>query len=309
MTYVARETFVRAMTRGLVWFVVSLGVCLLLVASAVRVRGASSAPVDFTPSAYVYLPLVESPECPASSSNEYTSGVAYQWDIDDPVRPAWNHADKNLALRSYTVTTPVYYGMVWYNYGQPHAPPQFSTMFSPDRIPSFVGYYKVHWWNWAPSPDPGTRGIPDPNFAVTALGFGTTRGEQMLVPESGFDLGGGMEAMVIFADEDSITLRYTRGDSACCAGFTLHVDNICTDPNLLALYNSLDAPGGPRYQYPNSQYSLPNLPAGKPFGTARDTEVVVAIADAGCFLDPRSCQDFWQDYTGPCPHHEGASGE
>jgi hypothetical protein len=182
-------------------------------------------------------------------------------------------------------------------------------MFSPDRIPTFVGYYKVYWWNWAPSPARGTRGIPDTNFAVTALGFGTTPGEPLLVPESGFSLDDGMEVIVIFADEDSITLRYTRGDSACCAGFTLHVDKICTDPNLLALYNSLDDPSGPRYEYPNTSYNLPNLPAGKRFGTAQGEEVVVAIADAGCFLDPRSCQDFWQDYTGPCPHHEGVAGE
>ena len=76
-----------------------------------------------------------------------------------------------------------------------------------------------------------------------------------------------------------------------------------------ALPDFADGRDGPRYQYPNSQCSLPSLPTGKPFGTTRNTEAVVAIADAGCFLDPRSCQDFRQDYTCPCPHHKGSSGE
>ena len=65
-----------------------------------------------------------------------------------------------------------------------------------------------------------------------------------------------MEVMIIFADEDSITLRYARGDSVTYASYTVHIDKICTDPNLLALYNSLDVPDGPRYDYPNPSYSL-----------------------------------------------------
>jgi len=104
---------------------------------------------------------------------------------------------------------------------------------------------------------------------------------------------------VLFADEDTIALRYTREDSSGALGYTLHVDKICVDPNLLALYNSLDDPNGPRYEYPNHSYKLPNLPAGKVFGTARGAEVVVAIADTGMFMDPRSKHEWWRIPFGP----------
>jgi hypothetical protein len=76
---------------------------------------------------------------------------------------------------------------------------------------------------------------------------------------------------------------------------------------LLALYNSLDDPDGPRYWFPNPSYDLPNLPAGHPFGTARGDGIVVAIVDSGGFMDPRSCNEWWQvrpGYSGGCPPHE-----
>jgi subtilisin family serine protease len=103
-----------------------------------------------------------------------------------------------------------------------------------------------------------------------------------------------MEVLVLFADHDTVALRYTREDSSAPPGYTIHIDNICTDPNLLALYNTLDDPSGPRYQYPNASYGLPNLYAGQSFGVARTSEVVVAIADTGSFQDPRSLDEWWQ---------------
>jgi hypothetical protein len=180
-------------------------------------------------------------------------------------------------------------------------------------VPALVGFYRVYNWNWADSPEPGTRGDPITDYPVTALGLQTTPGEVLHVPESDYNIGGGMQVLVLFADEDSVTLRYTRDDSSAPAGYTVHIDNICTDPNLLALYNALDDyPTGPRYVFvpPENRpygYALPNLPAGEPFGTARGTEVVVAIADTGAFQDPRSCNDWWQvrpGYAGSCPPHE-----
>jgi hypothetical protein len=117
-----------------------------------------------------------------------------------------------------------------------------------------------------------------------------------------------MEVILLFADEDTVALRFGREDSAAAHGFTLHIDNICTDPGLLAVYAALDAPVGPRYVYksPNQRpyaYQLPNLAAGQPLGIARDGEIVVAIVDSGTFLDPRSCDDWWQFRPGygACP--------
>ena len=65
---------------------------------------------------------------------------------------------------------------------------------------------------------------------------------------------------------------------------------LCTDPNLLALYNQLNAANGPRYVYPNGQYPLPVLPAGKPIGVARGNEVVVAVVDSGDLHGPALVQ-------------------
>jgi hypothetical protein len=108
-----------------------------------------------------------------------------------------------------------------------------------------------------------------------------------------------MGALLIFADEDTVALRYTREDSSGAAGYTVHLDRICTDPNLLQLYAALDDPAGPRYVYkPPEQrpysYDLPILAAGQPIGTARDTAIRVAIVDTGVFQDPRSCNEWWQ---------------
>ena len=62
------------------------------------------------------------------------------------------------------------------------------------------------------------------------------------------------------SDEWRCAMR--REDSAGAAGYTVHIEGLCTDPNLLALYNQLNAANGPRYVLSRSQYPLPVLPAG-----------------------------------------------
>jgi len=282
----------------------------LLAVSLIDMEDVSADPLALTPTAYVYLPLVSRGyTCPTESSRQYESGWAAQYDADDPVRPAAAHADKNLALRGYAPNTGGGFRRELVDYGSDDdtRPPQIATLFEPHRVPELTEFYQVHHWNWAPSPEPGTRGDPIGNPPVTALGLSTTPGEALHVPVSGYDIGGGMEVLVLFADEDTIALRYTREDSSGSPGYTIHVDNICVDPNLLALYNQLDDPNGPRYVYPNPDgYLLPNLPAGKVFGTARVEEVVVAIVDTGVFMDTRSCNEWWQErpgYKGSCPPH------
>ncbi len=217
------------------------------------------------------------------------------------MRPAYEHADKNLALRGYSLNTDGALKRELLNFGSddPKQPPQMATLFTPARVPPLLNFYRAGQWIWAAPPEPGHRGDPITSPPVTALGLATVPGESLHVPRSGYDIGGGMEVLLIFADEDTVALRYTREDSSGSPGYTMHVDNICTDPNLLALYESLDDPGGPRYVYkPPGQrpyaYDLPNLPAGQPFGTARDSEIVVAIVDTGTFMDPRSCNAWWQ---------------
>ena len=195
-----------------------------------------------------------------------------------------------------------------YGSGDPRQPPQLATLFTPYRVPTMTAFYQVHGWLWAPSPDPGSRGDPITTPPVTALGLETTPGEPLSVPTTDYDLGGGYRAIVLFADQDSLTLHYTREDSAA-VGYTVHLDGLCTDPNLLTLYTSLDAADGPRYTYtpPENRpyaYELPILSAGQLVGTARDAQLVVAIVDTGAFQDPRSCNEWWQvrpGYPGTCP--------
>jgi hypothetical protein len=266
----------------------------------------------------VFLPLVmgagAQPACPVTSTNQYAAGPAIQYDLDNPVRPAANHADKNLALRGYAANDDpgVKHKLVNYGTDDPRAP-QFATFFSPARVPTITGVFRVHDWNWAASPNPGTPGGVLTRFPVTAVGLRTTPGEPLRVPASDYDIGNGMEIIVLFADADSIALRYTREDSSGSSGYTLHVDDICPDPNLLALYTALDAPAGPRYVFVGRNaysYDLPNLAAGQAFGTARGGELVLAIADSGTFMDPRSCNEWWltrPGYEGICPPHESVS--
>jgi hypothetical protein len=289
---------------------VAIGV-LLLLGGPGRSPEAAAQAAGLANDNLFFLPLiVEPPACPGTSGNSYAAGTALQFDKDDPVRPAYEHADKNLALRGYSLNTDPALRRELLDFGKddPTQPPQIATLFSPARVPPLLNFYRVGQWIWASPPDPGHRGDPVPSPPVTALGLATAPGETLHVPTSGYSIGGGMEVLLIFADEDTVALRYTREDSSGSPGYTLHVDNICTDPNLLALYDSLDDPGGPRYVYkaPSERpysYNLPNLPAGKPFGTARLGEIVVAIVDTGTFMDTRSCGGWWQIRPGygGCP--------
>jgi hypothetical protein len=255
-----------------------------------------------------YLPMVTgsgASACAGNSNNSYASGFAVQIDPDNPVRPAYNHADKNIELRGYVVNTDPDLQRELVNYGSddPTQPPQLATLFSPYQVPSFSDFYRVRKWNWAPSPNPGSPGGVMTFYATTAVSFDLPTGKPLHTPISGYDIGGGMEVLVLFADADTVTLHYTREDSASL-GYTIHIDNICTDQNLLNLYNSLDNPNGPRYNYPSSGYNLPTLPAGKVFGRTSGQDMVVAIVDSGGFLDPRSCNEWWQirpGYPGSCP--------
>ncbi len=255
-----------------------------------------------------YLPVVLVPEafaCADTSTNSYVGGTANQHDADDPVRFAYAHADKNIALRGYAPNTDpsLVRDLIDYGSGDPTQPPQFATLFSPYRVPTFADFHRVNGWNWASSPNPGTRGDAIPFPAVTAVSFPLPPDEPLHVPTSGYDIGSGAEVIVIFADENTVTLHYTREDTSA-VGYTIHIDNICTDPALLALYESLDDENGPRYDYPSSGYNLPALPAGKMIGTTGMGDMVVAITDTGAFQDTRSCNDWWQvrpGYTGSCP--------
>jgi hypothetical protein len=272
---------------------IGLGLAALLLHAGAR-------PTTAGTTYFVHLPVVIKGEaaCPAVSINTYAAGPAFQFDNDNPVRPAASHADKNLGLRGYTPTTAPA-ALVDYGSGDPTQPPQLATLFGPARVPAFSAVYRANSWNWAPSPDPGAPGGPITDWPVTVLGLQTTPGEALHAPTHGYDLGpdfGVGGALVIFADQDTLTLKFTREDSAAPGtGYTLHLDNLCPDPNLLALYTSLDNAARNTYSAARPySYNLPGLTAGQILGTARGGELRVAIVDSGAFMDPRSCNEWWQ---------------
>jgi hypothetical protein len=227
---------------------------------------------------YTFLPFaVRQP-----SGCEPIPGVQYSTlDVDGPPtdRPAEQHPDLNLALRGYEATD-AYYGLVDYGgSGDPNAP-QLYTLFADQRVPSFTTLYQVYDWDW----DCNCRGGLLTNYDVTLTGMGVARGEVLSLPDSGYDIGDGYEALVLYATEERITLKYTREDHVVY-GYTIHVENICVEPSLLALYRAWNEAG---------RGELPALRGGQPFGRAWREEIRVAIRDSGTFMDPRSRQDWWQ---------------
>lgn len=248
------------------------------------------------------------PVCPVTSSNQYPTRMALQADTDNPVRPAGLHADKNIHLRGYVANTDpgLKRELVSYGPSQEVLPPQFATMFSPVRVPGLRSFYRVYGWNWATSDiGPGTRGEPIRDWPVTALGMATVAGEVLRTPDSAFNIGpDDITALVIYVDETSIAFNYHQSDSAGASGYTIHVDGICTDPNLRALYGQLDNVARNTYVGPGYSYPLPALRTNQAFGTAKSPETVVTIRDSGSFMDTRSCNEYWrvQDgYSGSCP--------
>jgi hypothetical protein len=226
---------------------------------------------------HVFLPLVAKPP----SGCAPIPGVQYSTlDVDGPPtdRPAEEHADLNLALRGYEVTG-AYRGLVDYSGSPDPGAPQLYTLFADQRVPAFPTVYQVYDWDWGCN----CRGDLLANWAVTLAGMGVSPGEVLHLPDSGYSIGNGYEALVLYAAEERITLKYTREDNVV-RGYTVHVENICVEPSLLALYQAWNDAGRSR---------LPALRGGQPFGRARSGEIGVAIRDTGSFMDPRSRRDWW----------------
>jgi len=226
-----------------------------------------------------YLPLIVK----LSTGCEPIPGVQYRTlDVNGPPtdRPAEQHADLNLALRGYEVTG-AYRGVGDCEGGADDAKaPKLYTLFTDQRTPAFTAVYQIYDWNWGRD----SRGnlLTDPH--ATLAGLRVFPGEVLHLPDSGYDVGGDYEALVLYASEERITLKYTLDDDVV-VGYTIHVEGVCVEPSLLALYRAWDEAG---------RGELPALRGGQPFGRAVADEIRVAIRDSGSFLDPRSRRDWWQ---------------
>lgn len=194
--------------------------------------------------------------------------------------PAASHPDLNLALRGYS-TTNAALALVSYNGGTDPDAPQMPGIFADRRTPKFTSAYRVNDWSWGCN----CRGGPLTSWPVTLLGMSAKAGELLAAPSRGAEIyPGGYKALVLYADETRITLKYTREDGVV-SGYTVHLENLTIDPNLLSLYRQANAAG---------RGNLPALRDGQPLGVASGAQVLVAIRDCGTFLDPRSRKDWWQ---------------
>ncbi len=230
---------------------------------------------------WVWLPSIGTPTtCPAIPGETYGTVPI----ISAPTNPpAAVHPDLNLAVRGY-ITTSAHLGLVDYGGPVDLNSPKLYNLFADHRTASFSQAYKVGCAPWEES-NCVDGFVAD--YPVSLVGMVVTATETIHVPGSGYDIGlvpTGYEAMVLYASPKSITLKYTREDNVV-NGYTLHLDNICVEPRLLALYETWNGAGRTR---------LPALYAGQAFGRAIGGELRVAIRDSGIFMDPCSQGDWWQ---------------
>ena len=226
---------------------------------------------------YVYLPFIVKAKVCQPIPGESYGDLSVNSAPTNP--PAEEHPDLNLTMRGYELTD-ADKGLVDYSGGSDPNAPQLPGLFADNRTATFSNVYQVYGWDW----EYNRRGalITDPE--VTLAGLAVTPGETIHVPDSGYEIGGGYEMLVLYATPERITLKYTPDDHVIW-GYTLHIENICVEPRLLALYQSWNEAG---------RGHLPALRAGQAFGRARGNEIGVVIRDNGAFMDPRSRKDWWQ---------------
>jgi hypothetical protein len=242
---------------------------------------------------HLFLPIIKkNPSCPATSTQSFITVPILGAAAD---RPGPQHADLNLALRGYSETDAPK-PLVSYNGGTDPDAPQLAGLFDPEPNPTespiISAVFRVNRWEWTGSyPDPGHVGTPITDWPVTLIELPAEFGTPLYIPERGPELyTGGYKAMVLYAEERRITLNYTRDDTVA-NGYTVHLENLCVDPNLLALYRAqTDGMGW------HTTGGLPALKNNQRIGTAFVGGVRVAIRDRGTFMDPRSGKDWWVGY-------------
>ncbi len=196
-------------------------------------------------------------------------------------RPAVIHPDLNLGIRGYRPVV-AFTGLIDLDGATASEAPQLVGLFGDRRLPNSRGVFAVYDWDWSTN----TRGGPINDPPVTMVSVGVSPGETIHVPDAGTNIGLGYAALVLYAAPTRITLKYT-GEDGVEAGYTLHLENLCVEPRLLALYQNLDG---------NGRGQLPAVRAGQAIGRAAADQLGIAIRDSGAFLDPRSRKDWWRGH-------------
>jgi len=276
-----------AATRRRLLCLVLLFAGLLLPGAAPARSGAEGPPQGFR----AYLPVQRKPapsRCEPIPEEHYAA-IPVEPGTGGPV-PAEQHPDLNLALRGYREHPTAYRGLVDYGGGVDIHAPQLLTLFADRRPPTFARVYQVYQWDGQWPGEYGVIPITDPE--VTLAGLATQRGEPVYLPDRAPDIyQWHYIALVLYATPERITLKYTREDNVV-EGYTVHIEGLCVEPRLLALYEQSVAGG---------RSHLPGLERGQAIGRATGSELGVVIRDNGSFMDPRSRKDWWQALAGSGP--------
>ncbi|MFN4293374.1 MAG: hypothetical protein ACK4JD_04500 [Thermoflexales bacterium] len=269
--------------------------CALCVMTALLAHAgqASASPLQPNASHWLFLPFVANLylPCPTTSSQTYDI-IGIQGGYYKGNALTDENADFRLSILGYAPTAAP---MTLVNYSGPADPhaPQMAGIFEPNRGPNITGVFKRYDWNWNESGPPpyGARGGVNNDWPVSVINLAATPGEGIYIPERNISNAPiGTVAMVLYADEDEVTLAYGDRDSVV-NGYVVYLMNICTDPNLVARYRQqLDGSGR------RATGNLPAVRNNERIGIARYNYVTVAIRDTGPFLDPRSRKDWWQGY-------------
>ncbi len=187
--------------------------------------------------------------------------------------------DTNLSVRGYTTTTG---DKNYFDFNHPidSKAPQLNNLISGNPNPTISNLYRVNDWNWTTNSVGGP--ITNSDTPVTAVGLSTTPGQSVNVPNSGYDIGGGYQAVILYATANSMTIHYTPDDNVV-AGYTVQLSNFAVDPTLLAAYQKSDVAGRSQLVAVSGGQSL-----GKTTG-----ELILAMRDTGQYMDPRWKNDWW----------------
>ncbi|QQS44494.1 hypothetical protein IPM65_02760 [Candidatus Roizmanbacteria bacterium] len=115
------------------------------------------------------------------------------------------------------------------------------------------------------------------------------------VPSTGYDIGGGYEAMVVFATADRVTIHIGRHEyfvgsgqnncngGTCSGGYWIYVKGICVDKQIQQAYNNVKAAQQSAGADKNP-IQLPMVRPGQILGKATGTSVIVGVRDNGPFI-------------------------
>ncbi len=238
--------------------------------------GPAAAQAPARPGHVAHIPLLLAPGTPATMPTaHYEALTVFSAPAD---RPAAEHPDLNLALRGYSPTGAAAALVDISGPADPLAP-RLTGLLEPGGTPPIAAVYRVNEWDWPRNSLGPAIAYPE----VTLAGLAARPGQTVALPSSGYDIGNGYQALVLYAAPGRLTLKYTREDNVV-HGYTLHLEGLAVHPDLLALYRACDAAG---------RSALPALRGGQPLGVAAGYEVGVAVRDAGSFMDPRSRKDWW----------------